>query len=189
MTIAPTREIDGTELPAPGRWQIDPSHTSANFTVRHLGLSKVRGRFGELTGSMVVAERPEDSSVSVSIDASSIDTHDAGRDEHLRSADFFDTATYPTLSFASTAVRLRPGGAEVDGQLTIRGESRPVTLDVDYEGGGNDPWGGARSGFSAMTEIDRTDWGLSWNQALETGGLVVGKKVKIEIEVELVREA
>lgn len=189
MTIAPTREIDGTEQLAPGRWQIDQSHSSASFVVRHLGLSKVRGQFGDFTGTVVVAERPEDSSVSVSIDATSIDTRDAGRDEHLRSPDFFDTATHPTLEFVSTSVRLRPGGAEVDGRLTIRGEQRPVTLDVDYEGGGVDPWGGARAGFSATTEIDRTDWGLSWNQALETGGFVVGKKVKLEIEVELIREA
>jgi polyisoprenoid-binding protein YceI len=187
MSIA-TREIAGVELPAPGRWHIDPAHSSAEFVVRHLGLSRVRGRFRSFGGVAKVAERPEDSSVSVELDAASIDTGEPTRDAHLRSPDFLDAATHPTLRFVSTAVRPGPKGGTVDGELTIRGVIRPVTLDVRLEGVGPDPWGGSRAAFSATTEIDRTEWGLTWNQALETGGLVVGKTVKIEIEVQLVRE-
>jgi polyisoprenoid-binding protein YceI len=175
-------------LPAVGTWTIDPSHSEVGFTVRHLGISKTRGRFGAFTGDIVVAERPEDSRVTVEIDAASIDTTDAGRDEHLRSADFFDVATFPTLSFATTAVRQVGGRWEVAGDLTIRGATRPVVLDTELVGLASDPWGNERVGFHATTEVNREDFGLTWNAALETGGFLVGKTVKIDIEVEAVRQ-
>jgi polyisoprenoid-binding protein YceI len=174
-------------LPEPGDWAVDASHTEVGFSVRHLGLAKVRGRFGEVEGVVRVAEPAEASSVEVRIAAGSVDTRDAKRDEHLRSADFLDAEHHPHLGFRSTAVR--PNGERwlVDGELTIRGVTRPVTLDVAFEGVGADPWGGTRAAFSASTEIDREDFGLTWNVALETGGVLVGKRIRIELEVELVR--
>jgi len=184
-----TRTLDGADLPGAGRWTIDPSHSSAAFSVRHLGLSKVRGRFGSFTGAIEVGERPEDTWVTASVDASSIDTKDPKRDEHLRSPDFFDVATHPTLEFRSTAVSGSGDRWELRGDLTIRGTTRPVVLDVTSEGVATDPWGGTRAAFSATTEIDREAFGLTWNQALESGGLLVGKKVRIDLEVEVVRAA
>ncbi|MGD9796729.1 MAG: YceI family protein [Acidimicrobiia bacterium] len=173
-------------LPAPGDWSVDVSHTEVGFSVRHLGLAKVRGRFRAFDGVVRVADRPEDSSVEVTVDAASIDSRDEARDAHLRSADFLDVESFPALTFRST--RVRPGGRGwlVDGDLTIRGVTRPVVLDAAFEGIGGDPWGGRRAAFSASTEIDREDWGLTWNAALESGGFLVGKKVRIELEVELV---
>jgi polyisoprenoid-binding protein YceI len=188
-TTATTRSVDGVELPAPGHWAFDPSHSSVEASVRHLGLSRVRGRFGAFTGAVDVAERPEDSSVQVSIEAASVDTREPARDEHLRSADFLDVAAHPTIDFRSTAVTGGGDRWQVAGDLTIRGTTRPVTLDVTFEGVENDPWGGSRAAFSGSTEIDREAFGLTWNQVLESGGLLVGKKVRIELEIEVVRAA
>jgi polyisoprenoid-binding protein YceI len=173
-------------LPAPGDWSVDVSHTEVGFSVRHLGLAKVRGRFRTFEGTVRVADDPAASSVEVSIDVASIDSRDEGRDNHLRSADFFDVEHHPTITFRSTGVRAAGDRWLVDGDLTIRGVTRPVVLDATFEGIGGDPWGGSRAAFSATTEIDREDWGLTWNAAIEGGGFVVGKKVKIELEVELV---
>lgn len=182
-------EQTGTTLPAPGVWEIDPAHTTVGFVARHLMVAKVRGRFTGVTGAITVAERPEDSSVEVTIDAATIDTREEARDNHLRSPDFLDVENHPTITFRSTRVRHVEGHRwAVDGELTIKGVTRPVTLDVTYEGVVRDPWGGERVGFSATTEIDRDDWGVSWNVALEAGGFLVGKKVMIEIEVEAVRK-
>jgi polyisoprenoid-binding protein YceI len=175
------------ELPAPGDWKVDVSHTEVGFSVRHLGLAKVRGRFTAFDGTVHVADVPEDSSVEVTIEAASIDSRDAGRDGHLRGADFFDVENHPTLTFHSTGVRSSGSDWLVDGELTIKDVTRPVVLEASFEGIGADPWGGSRAAFSAVTEIDREDWGLTWNAALEGGGFLVGKKVKIELEVELVR--
>jgi polyisoprenoid-binding protein YceI len=183
------RTVDGVQLPAPGHWAIDSSHSSVEVSVRHLGLSKVRGAFRSFTGGIDVAERPEESSVQVSIDAASVDTREPARDEHLRSPDFLDVASYPTMDFRSTAVTGSGDHWRVEGELTIRGTSRPVTLDVRFEGLENDPWGGTRAAFSATTELDREAFGLTWNQVLESGGLLVGKKVRIDLEVEVVRAA
>jgi polyisoprenoid-binding protein YceI len=177
------------DLPAPGDWAIDVSHTEVGFSVRHLGLAKVRGRFQAFEGTVHVAERPEDSSVEVAIESASINSRDDGRDAHLRSADFFDAEAFPHLTFRSTGVRPDGNRWLVDGDLTIKGVTRPVVLDATFEGVAGDPWGGTRAAFSASTEIDREDWGLTWNAALETGGVLVGKKVKIELEVELVLAA
>lgn len=185
-----SRTLEGIEVPAPGTWTIDPSHSTVGFSVRHLMVSKVRGRFGAFTGSIEIGERPEDSSVEVAIEAASIDTRDERRDAHLRSGDFLDAERHPALAFRSTG--LRPTGGRrfhLDGALTIRGVTRPVTLEAELDAVGPDPWGGTRAGFTASTEIDREQWGLTWNQALETGGVLVGKQVRIEIEAQVVRAA
>jgi polyisoprenoid-binding protein YceI len=173
-------------LPATGTWTIDPSHSEISFKVRHLGISKTRGRFGDFRGDIVVVDQPEDSRVRVEIDAASVDTKDAGRDEHLRSADFFDAATHPTLTFVTTAVQPKGDRWQVEGDLTIRGVTRPVVLDTDIVGVVSDPWGNDRVGFHASTEVNREDFGLTWNAVLETGGFVVGKTVQIDLEVEAV---
>jgi polyisoprenoid-binding protein YceI len=185
----PVRTLDGTEIPAAGTYAIDPSHTHVGFSVRHLMVSKVRGAFTGVSGTIAIASDPLNSSVEASIDMASIDTGDEQRDAHLRSPDFFDVENYPTMTYRSTAVR--PDGKGrwlVEGELTLHGITRPVPLEVTFEGAGADPWGGVRAGFSARAEIDREDFGLTWNQILETGGIAVGKKVNIELEVEAVRQ-
>jgi polyisoprenoid-binding protein YceI len=185
-----TRTLDGVEIPAAGTYSIDAAHSHVGFTVRHLVVAKTRGRFGTFSGSVVVADDPLASSVSVEIDAASIDTRDEGRDGHLRSGDFFDVERFPTITFRSTDVApAGKGRFSVTGDLTVRGVTRPVVLDVELEGLATDPWGGSRAVFSASTEIDREDFGLTWNQTLETGGVLVGKSVKIEIEAETVYQA
>ncbi len=181
MTSTETRT-----LPAVGTWTIDASHSEVGFSVRHLGISKTRGRFGSFRGDIVVAERPEDSRVSVEIDADSIDTKDAGRDEHLRSADFFGAEEHPVLTFVTTAVAAAGDSWKVTGDLTIAGVTKPVVLDTEVSGLATDPWGNERVAFSASTEVNREEFGLTWNAALETGGFLVGKNVKIDIEVEAV---
>jgi polyisoprenoid-binding protein YceI len=171
----------------PGTWDVDRDHSNVEFVARHL-LSRVRGRFSDFSGVITVAPEATLSKVEVEIDAASIDTHQPDRDAHLRSPDFLDAEQFPKLAFASTSVRERsePGRYEVDGDLTIRGVTKPVTLDVEFLGWSDDPWGGKRAGFSAATEIDRHDFGANWNLVVETGGVVVGKKVQIELEVEAI---
>ncbi len=178
----------GVELPEPGAWEIDPAHTVISGVARHLMVTKVRGYFRNFSGRIQVAERPEDSSVEVEIDASSIDTGTPDRDNHLRSADFLDVENHPKITFKSTRVEPGEGGRfKLHGDLTIRGVTRPVVLDAQYEGVSPDPWGGKRMGFTATTELQREDWGMTWNVALETGGVLVSKTVKVEIEVEAVK--
>jgi len=175
-------------LPATGTWNIDASHSEVGFSVRHLGISKTRGRFGAFTGTLKIdAENPSNSSVEVEIDAASIDTKDAGRDEHLRSADFFDVEQFPTLTFRSTAVRGEGSDWVVEGDLTIRGVTRPVVLETELVGLQRDPWGNDRVGFAATAEVNREEFGLTWNAALETGGVLVGKTVKIHLDVEAIK--
>lgn len=183
-----SRTIDGTEVPAAGTYALDASHSQAGFVVRHLMVSKVRGAFTGVSGTVTVAEDVTASTVAVEIDPASVDTRDASRDEHLRSADFLDVEAFPTVTYAGTALHRDGGGWVLDGDLTIKGQSRPVRLDVEFLGAAGDPWGGTRLGFSAKGELDREDWGLNWNQALETGGVLVGKKVALEIEAELVQQ-
>ncbi len=183
-----TRTIPGVDLPPAGAYQIDPAHTDVEFVARHLGISKVRGRFAAFSGTVEIAEDPLVSSVEVTIEAASIDTRSEDRDAHLRSGDFLDVEAHPHLTFRSTGVRHTRGDRfEVDGELTVRGVTRPVTLDVQYLGTARDPWGGDRIAFTASTELDREAFGLTWNQALETGGVLVGKKVRIELDVQAVR--
>jgi polyisoprenoid-binding protein YceI len=174
-------------------WQLDPAHTSVEFAVKHMMFTTVRGRFKTFTGSVHVDERnPQGSKVEVSIDAASIDTGVADRDAHLRSADFLDVETHPKITFRSTRVdgghKKEGDRFKVAGELEIRGKSMPVTLEVTFEGLGGDPWGKQRAGFAARTEIDRREWGLRWNQALETGGVLVANSVKIEIEAQAVKQ-
>jgi polyisoprenoid-binding protein YceI len=172
-------------------WNIDSGHSAVHFGVRHMMFTKVRGRFTRWNGELRLdpANLPA-STVEVTIDASSIDTGDAQRDAHLQSADFLDVEKFPTLAFRSTKVEdLGAGKLRVSGELTVRGATRPVVLDTEFAGRAKDPWGNDRAGFAARTAIDRTDFGLRWNQALETGGLLVGNKVEIELEVEAVAAA
>ncbi len=182
-----SRTVDGRVVPEPGTYKLDPAHTMAEFVVRHLGLARVRGAFTDLSGTITITEAAHESSVQATIQAASIDTRENDRDTHLRSPDFLHADEHPTLEFQSTAVRSAGSDWQVDGDLTIRGETRPVTLDVEFDGVADDPWGNKRIGFSGRTEINREDFGLTWNQALETGGWLVGKQVKIEISAEAVR--
>lgn len=171
-------------LPATGTWTIDPAHTTVGFSTRHLMAAKVRGSFKAFSGAIAIGDTPETSSVEVSIDAASIDSGVEDRDAHLRSSDFLDVENHPTLGFVSTAVRPVAGGYEVTGDLTVRGTTRPVTLDMQYLGVMQDPWGNDKAIFSAETKINREDFGLTWNAPLEAGGWLVGKDVAIEIEVQ-----
>ena len=173
------------------RWEIDASHSGIHFSVRHLVIAKVRGQFSRWSGAIVVPDSDfTRASVEAVVDASSIETGVADRDAHLRSPDFFDVAQHPQVTF--TASRFEPQGGtdgRLTGSLTIKGITRDVVLAVERLGQTRDPWGNERAGFSAKTTIDRGDFGLTWNQALETGGLVVGERVDLEIEIEAVRQA
>ncbi len=171
------------------KWDLDPVHSSINFSVRHLMVSKVRGHFSSWSGSLEFdPSSPLTAKADIKIDAKSIDTKDAQRDGHLKSADFLETEAHPHITFKSKSVEKKSGDEyKLHGDLTIRGTTLPVTLDVEYSGQAKDPWGGERVGFSAQTSINRKDFGLAWNQALETGGLLVGEKVDIQIELEAVK--
>ena len=188
MTTTATRISNGVELPAPGVWTIDPGHADVGFIGRHFGLTKVRGRFTGVAGDVVVGENITDSTVTVIIDMASVNSGDTARDEHLRSDDLFDTAAFPTATFASTQVTEQGDSGVVTGDLTIKGVTRSVDLAVDYLGYAKDPWDNDRAVFSASTSINREDWGLTWNMFLEAGGIVLSKEIKLEIEVELIRQ-
>ena len=172
-----------TAVPA-GVWNIDTSHTTVNFSVRHMMVSKVRGKFSTFGGTLVIAEDPTASTLEATVDMASVDTGDAGRDEHLRTSDFFDIQTHPTMTFKSTSITASGGEYELIGDLTIRGVTRPVTFELELGGVGVDPWGNTRAGFTATTTINRKDWGLEYNAVLEGGGVLIGEKVTIELDVE-----
>jgi polyisoprenoid-binding protein YceI len=176
----------GTELPAPGRWEIDPGHTELAFIGRHFMLTKVRGRFTAVSGAIIVAEEPADSTVTVTIGMASVESGSQARDDHLRSADFFDSGHYPQASFSGHADGWQGSRGQLAGELTIRGITRPVTLAAEYVGHTADPWGGQRAVFSASGTLNREDWGLSWNMPLDGGGLLVSREIRIEIELEAV---
>ena len=169
-------------------WQVDHAHSSIGFTVRHMVVSKVRGRFGKWSATLAFDEtNPAGSSVEVSIDVASIDTGAGDRDTHLRSPDFFDVKKFPAIHFKSKRVQPKgPGRLEVVGDLTIRDVTRELALEVET-GQGKDPWGNQRAAFTAQTSINRKDFGLAWNQVLETGGVLVSEKVEIELELEAVK--
>ena len=170
-------------------WSFDPAHSSIGFSVRHLMISKVRGHFNKWEGTFDYDEAdPTKSKLSVRIDAASIDTREEKRDAHLRSPDFFDAAKYPALTFESTRIERDGDDYVVTGNLTIRDVTRAVQLKVESLGRTKDPWGGERAGFTARTQIKRSDYGLTWNQALETGGLLVGDDIKISLDVELLKQ-
>jgi polyisoprenoid-binding protein YceI len=166
----------------------DPAHSHVDFSVRHLMISKVRGAFETFTVTLEVPEGSTlPSSVRAEIEAASIDTRVGDRDNHLRSADFLDAANYPKLTFVSRSVSGKETGFDVAGDLTIRGVTKPVTLKAEFDGGGKDPWGNERMAYSASTKINRKDFGLTWNQALETGGVAVGEEIDISIQIETVK--
>jgi polyisoprenoid-binding protein YceI len=174
------------------RWQIDPAHSAAHFSVRHLMISNVRGEFTKLSGSAVIdPTNPANSSVEVTIDAASVNTREPQRDAHLRSPDFFDVAKYPAITFRSTQVEAHGvDNLKVTGDLTIHGVTRPVTLDVEGPTPPvKDPWGNVRAGVTATAKINRKDFGVAFNALTETGGVVVGDEVKITIEAELIQQA
>jgi polyisoprenoid-binding protein YceI len=186
-TVSVLRTHDDRVVPVAGAYEIDGAHTSVEFVGRHLMITKVRGRFSDVTGRITIAENPEESSVEVEIGAASLNTGNEDRDNHLRSSDFFDVDQYPTITFRSTLVRALPDAAwEVMGDLTVRGATRPVNLQVDFDGADIAPTGDERIGFSGATEVNREDFGLSWNMTLETGGLLVGKTARIELSVQAV---
>lgn len=181
VTAAPDKKL--------ATWSIDPAHSHVEFGVKHLMISTVKGRFADVSGTVTSgADDFSDAALDINIGVASIDTRQPDRDAHLRSADFFEAEKFPAMTFKSSRVEPQPDGTlRVTGQLTIRDVSKEVVLTVTPEGRGGDPWGGVRAGFSATAKINRRDFGLTWNQALETGGFVVGDEVKISIDVELVR--
>jgi len=189
MSIA--RQIQGVNVPPAGEYEIDPLHSMVGFAVRHLMVSKVRGRFNGFTGTLHVADGPAESKVAVDIDLASIDTGSDQRDEHLRSSDFFDVANDPSMMF--TAAGIEWSGGEIGrlvGDLTLHGVTRPLTLDFEYLGTVTDPMaGGTKIGFSAAGTLDREDFGLTYNAALDGGGVLIGKSITLEIEVEALQKA
>src|SRR4051794_9183958 len=186
-TVSVLRTHDDRLIPVAGVYDIDSPHTSVEFVGRHLMITKVRGRFTDVRGRITIAEDPEKSHVEVEIGVASLNSGNDDRDAHLLSPDFLDVEHHPTISFASTAVRpLRDSTWELVGDLSVRGTTRPTTLQVDFDGGGASPMGDERIGFSAATDIDREDFGLTWNVALETGGLLVGKSARIELAVQAI---
>jgi polyisoprenoid-binding protein YceI len=188
--VASTREFEGLQIPAAGTYQLDAAHKRVGFVVRHLMVSKVRGNFAEADATITIAEDPLQSSVDASIVTASVQTGNVDRDNHLRTGDFFEAEKYPTITFRSTGIKSHAGAEFVlDGELTIKDVTKPVELVVEFEGATTSPYGQQVFGFSATTEIDREDWGLTYNMALESGGVMIGKKVKIEIEGEAIRQA
>jgi len=180
------REVDGRQVPTAGRWNVDQAHANVEFVARHLMVTKVRGRVTDFDADVEIAERPEDSSLRVELQAASLTTGDEARDGHLHTEDFLQVDQYPTITFQSTSVR--PTGDstwEVTGDFTIRDVTKPLTLSVEFGGAATTPWNTQAAFFSARGEFDREDWGLTWNQPLAGGGVLVGKKVQLEIDVEL----
>ncbi|HEU4829703.1 MAG TPA: YceI family protein [Gemmatimonadales bacterium] len=187
MTTTPDI-LTGT-VPAASTWEIDAAHTDIGFAVKHLMISTVRGRFAAVRGTIRLDEDDlAGSTVEVEIDAASIDTRQEQRDAHLRSGDFFDVEAYPVITFRSRAVEaIGEGRFKVTGDLTMHGVTREVVLDASDEGRGIDPWGNQKAAFTAVTKIDRRDFGLGWNQALETGGVLVANEIRITLDVQAVR--
>jgi polyisoprenoid-binding protein YceI len=187
MSTTPSTAL--RNAPAAGSYALDQSHSHVSFSARHLMITKVRGRFPVTAGHLDIAEDPTQSSVVATIDVSAVDSGDPKRDEHLRSPDFFDAENYPTVDFRSTRVHDRGDGEfTLEGELTVRDSTRPVTLQGEYLGAQDSPFGDSRVGFTAETEINRKDWGLEWNVALEAGGVLVGDKIKLTIDAEWVKE-
>lgn len=184
-TTAPTIEIPGYRA---GTWTIDPTHSEVGFQIRHLMISKVKGKFERFNATFVTAENPLESSVTASAEVASVNTNEPNRDAHLRTGDFFEAETYPTIDFVSTGVRVEKGDFKVDGDLTIRGITKPVTFDFDFGGFGGDPYGNYKGGASAKAVINREDFGLMYNAALETGGVLLGDQVTITLELQAALE-
>jgi polyisoprenoid-binding protein YceI len=187
MAAVESVQTTQTALPASGTWALDTTHTEVSFTARHLMVTKVRGRFPIQSGTVTIAENPLESSVVAVIDVAGVNSGEQGRDDHLRNSDFFEVEKYPTITFRSTKVEAAGGGEyKLTGDLTIKDVTRPVTLDLEYLGTVASPWGDQRAGFSATAEISRKEWGIEYNMALEAGGVVIGDKVKLNIEAEAI---
>ena len=186
-TTSPSTTVPAGSLTA---WSIDPAHSHVEFAIRHLMIATVKGRFAIVRGTVHSDDAdPAKGRAEIEIDVDSIDTREAQRDAHLKSADFFDAAAYPTIRFRSTRLTDLDGDRfTLIGDLTMHGVTREVALDVTSQGRARDPWGGDRAGFTATTKIKRSDFGLTWNQALETGGVLVGDDVKVSLEIELVKQ-
>jgi len=173
-----------------GTYTIDPSHTEVGFVARHAMVTKVRGRFTDVEGTLTFAEgAPVPASAEAKIAVASVTTGAEDRDAHLKSGDFFDAEKYPYITFKSTGVRMEGGDYLLDGDLTIKDVTKPVTLKVEYGGVATDPFGNARAGFSAEVDVEREEWGLTWNAALETGGVLVSKKIKLSLDVSAIKSA
>ena len=186
--MAPVRTIDGVELPVTGRWAVDPAHADLAFIGRHFGLTKIRGHFKVVVGSVVIADDISLSRVVVEIDMTSVGSGDQTREDHLRSGDLFDVVAHPTSTLVSTELMVEADKGQLRGDLTIKGTTRQITLDIGYLGHATDPWSNERAVFSASATINREDWGITWNTVLDTGGLLVSKEIRLEIEVELIRQ-
>ncbi len=171
-------------LPKTGTWDIDPAHSQIEITARHLMVSKVRGTFQAFSGSVTIGESPEESSVEIVIDATSVNTGSDDRDGHLRSPDFLDVEAHPTITFQSTSVVRSGSGYELIGNLTLRGVTKPLTLDMEYLGTVSDPQGNEKTVFNATGSFEREDWGLTWNVPLDAGGILVSKKFEIDITLQ-----
>jgi len=169
----------------PGTWTVDPSHTEVGFVARHLMVSKVRGQFTDLAGTVTVTDDIAHSRVDVTVQMASVSTGSADRDAHVKGGDFFDVETYPTMTFTSSAF----DGTKLTGDLTIKGVTKPVTFDVEFNGVATDPWGQTKAGFEAQATVNRKDWGLEWNVALEGGGVLVSEKVTLVLDVQLLKAA
>ncbi|HEV7653431.1 MAG TPA: YceI family protein [Mycobacteriales bacterium] len=185
-TTAATRVVGGVELPAPGTWALDPGHAEVGFVGRHFMLTKVRGRFTGVAGTVTVGTDPAGSRVSVVMDTTTLSSGDDARDAHLRSADFFDVERHPTATYESSEVRWDGTTGTMTGDLTIKGVRRPVTLAVEYVGYAYDPWDHHRAVFSARGTVNREDWGLTWNMPVARGGVLVSREIELVLEVELV---
>jgi polyisoprenoid-binding protein YceI len=170
-------------------WELDPAHSHVTFTVRHMMFAKVRGSFRTWRAELGLSDDLTASTVRVEVDVASIDTGEEKRDAHLRSPDFFDAEKHPKLTFVSKRVDKTKDGLKLIGDLAMHGETHEIALDVEEAGRGKDPWGQERIAFSGKTTVDRTKWGLKWNQALETGGVLVSEKVEIAVDVEAVKKA
>jgi polyisoprenoid-binding protein YceI len=170
-----------------GTWNIDPIHSEVGFSVRHMMVSKVRGRFTAFSGQIITADDPTKSSATAEIDLSSINTGQEQRDAHIKSADFFEVETYPTMTYKSTGVRVEDGEYILDGDLTLKGITKSVPLHLELNGFGPDPYGGVRAGFTATGEINRSDFNVSFNAPLQNGGVVVGEKITLQLEIEAVK--
>jgi polyisoprenoid-binding protein YceI len=183
-----TEATTATTIPGyvAGKWSIDPVHSEVGFSVRHMMVSKVRGRFTEFSGDIVTGDRPEDSSVTAEISLSSINTGQDQRDAHIRSADFFEVETYPTMTYRSTGVRVEDGDFVVDGDLTLKGVTKNVPLRLELNGFGPDAYGGTRAGFTATAEINRRDFNVNFSAPMQNGGAVVSDKIALHLEIEAV---
>jgi len=187
MTDVREREFAGMSAPPVGTYALDPAHTTIGFVAKHMMFTKVRGHFTRFDGTIVVGETPADSSVEVTMEADSLTTGVDARDQHLRSKDFFEIERYPQLTFRSRNVEWTGGnGLRVEGELTVRDVTRPLVLEAEYGGSARDPMGNFKAGFSARAELDREEWGITWNVALETGGVLVSKKVTLEVETQAI---